>query len=60
MFIVVEDTNDNPPRFLESSYSVDVRESAPVGSSILTVEAVDRDLGLNGEVGLLFIKCCVV
>lgn len=50
--IVVEviDENDNSPRFTRSSYEATLDENSPVGSSVLTVAATDRDEGKNGFV----------
>ena len=39
----VIDMNDNPPQFLETSYSVTVPEDIVAGTPILTVRATDRD-----------------
>ncbi|XP_069049414.1 protocadherin Fat 1 isoform X3 [Lepisosteus oculatus] len=48
--VTILDSNDNSPRFLQDSYSVEISENTEVGSDIIQVEATDRDLGLNGEV----------
>ena len=48
--IFVGDTNDNRPKFLRAPYDVSIRELTPVNTAIFNVSAVDRDLGLNGEV----------
>ena len=37
------DVNDNAPQFLGAPYSVRLSEAAPLGSEVLTVEAVDAD-----------------
>ncbi|XP_034530111.1 cadherin EGF LAG seven-pass G-type receptor 1 [Notolabrus celidotus] len=42
--ITVLDVNDNVPTFTEKSYSLKINEDAVVGSSVLTVTAVDRDV----------------
>ena len=47
--IIVTDCNDNRPMFIPDSYSVKVKENVKVGSTILTVTAVDKDKGSNGE-----------
>ncbi|KAG1665576.1 Protocadherin Fat 4 [Nymphon striatum] len=54
-FTVVEvhllDANDNNPKFLPSSiYSFSVDETAPPGTIIGYVRAIDADLGKNGKV----------
>ncbi|KAM9328068.1 LOW QUALITY PROTEIN: cadherin EGF LAG seven-pass G-type receptor 1 [Pholidichthys leucotaenia] len=42
--ITVLDVNDNLPTFTESTYSLKINEDAVVGTSVLTVTAVDRDV----------------
>lgn len=42
--ITVLDVNDNVPTFTEKIYSLKINEDAVVGSSVLTVTAVDRDV----------------
>lgn len=42
--ITVLDVNDNAPTFSEKIYSLKINEDAVVGSSVLTVTAVDRDI----------------
>lgn len=42
--ITVLDVNDNVPTFTEKVYSLKINEDAVVGSSVLTVTAVDRDV----------------
>ncbi|XP_075052740.1 protocadherin Fat 1 isoform X1 [Mixophyes fleayi] len=48
--IGVLDANDNPPEFLQDSYSVEVKENEEGNHAIIKIEAIDRDLGSNGEV----------
>uniref|UniRef100_A0A3B4E4W2 FAT atypical cadherin 3b n=1 Tax=Pygocentrus nattereri TaxID=42514 RepID=A0A3B4E4W2_PYGNA len=48
VLISVEDSNDNIPTFTQASYEVFVNESAPVGTVILVVSAMDDDRGENG------------
>ena len=48
--ITVLDANDNKPQFTRALYEVRVSEDAPVGTVLLTVEAHDRDEGLNAQV----------
>ena len=47
--IIVQDTNDNEPKFEKSLYQVDVDESLPKDSQILSLKAVDADQGKNGR-----------
>uniref|UniRef100_A0A667ZZJ2 Cadherin EGF LAG seven-pass G-type receptor 1 n=1 Tax=Myripristis murdjan TaxID=586833 RepID=A0A667ZZJ2_9TELE len=42
--ITVLDVNDNVPTFTEKIYSLKINEDALVGTSVLTVTAVDRDV----------------
>ncbi|XP_066128853.1 protocadherin gamma-A6 isoform X4 [Saccopteryx bilineata] len=46
----VADTNDNPPSFPHSSYSIYVPENNPRGASIFSVTAHDPDSGENAQV----------
>ncbi|XP_051253136.1 protocadherin Fat 4 isoform X2 [Dicentrarchus labrax] len=46
----VEDANDHDPEFSESTYSLTVREDIPRGTSLFQVQALDRDIGTNGQV----------
>ncbi|XP_072296133.1 protocadherin Fat 2 [Eucyclogobius newberryi] len=50
--VVVEitDENDNAPQFVKNSYQATLDENSAVGSSVLKVAAVDKDLGKNGLV----------
>ena len=50
LVILVEDANDNSPVFTQSTYSLSIPESTPVGSSLLQLEATDQDSDLNGVV----------
>lgn len=42
--ITVLDVNDNVPTFTEKVYSLKINEDAIVGTSVLTVTAIDRDV----------------
>eukprot|EP00062_Callorhinchus_milii_P009585 gi/632953584/ref/XP_007892498.1/ PREDICTED: cadherin EGF LAG seven-pass G-type receptor 2 [Callorhinchus milii] len=52
--ILVNDVNDNPPRFLRDGYQGSVHEDVPAFTSVLQVSAADRDSGLNGRVFYTF------
>ncbi|XP_056322260.1 protocadherin gamma-C5-like [Danio aesculapii] len=52
--VIVQDTNDNEPKFEQSQYKASVLESTKPGSSVLTVKATDLDEGLNGEIQYFF------
>lgn len=54
--ITVTDVNDNPPKFLMDSYAITVLENITVPSVILTVAAIDTDIGVNGKRAL---RTCV-
>ena len=45
----IVDINDNPPRFLQPSYTVTVSENSPVGTSVLQVIASDPDFTDQGR-----------
>ncbi|XP_036604449.1 protocadherin gamma-A4-like [Trichosurus vulpecula] len=46
----IEDTNDNPPVFVQTSYSAYVTENNPRGTSIYSLSAHDSDIGENGHI----------
>lgn len=48
--IHVLDVNDNPPRFVNNSFFVNVPEKRAIGSVVTTVTAKDIDSGNNGMV----------
>ncbi|KAM9184653.1 protocadherin gamma-A5-like isoform 4-T4 [Mergus octosetaceus] len=54
--VSVLDANDNAPVFSQAVYAVRVPEDVPVGSTLLTLTAIDADEGLNGNVKYLFEK----
>jgi protocadherin-16/23 len=45
--VTVDDVNDNAPVFLQDVYSVNILVDFPVGGVVLTVTAVDKDIGPN-------------
>uniref|UniRef100_A0A2C9L6K8 Cadherin domain-containing protein n=1 Tax=Biomphalaria glabrata TaxID=6526 RepID=A0A2C9L6K8_BIOGL len=47
--VLLEDANDNAPRFLRQVYLANVTENTP-GGFVLRVEAEDIDVGQNGKV----------
>lgn len=49
VIITVIDVNDNVPKFTPQSYMVTVEETAPAGSTVLTVTATDDDYDENGQ-----------
>uniref|UniRef100_A0A2K5D8Q4 Protocadherin Fat 3 n=1 Tax=Aotus nancymaae TaxID=37293 RepID=A0A2K5D8Q4_AOTNA len=48
--ISIEDANDHTPEFQQPLYDTLVNESVPVGTSVLTVSASDKDKGENGYI----------
>ena len=50
VFIDLLDVNDNPPRFVNNSFFVNVPEKLSVGTVVTTVTAKDIDAGNNGKV----------
>uniref|UniRef100_A0AAX7TNR5 Cadherin, EGF LAG seven-pass G-type receptor 3 n=1 Tax=Astatotilapia calliptera TaxID=8154 RepID=A0AAX7TNR5_ASTCA len=47
--VQVTDVNDNPPIFVSTPFQASVLESAPIGSSILHIQAIDTDSGDNAR-----------
>lgn len=50
MLITVLDINDCRPQFSKKQHSTSVYENEPVGTSVITMSAVDLDEGDNGVV----------
>ena len=50
MDVTVLDLNDNPPVFVNRPYHAVVSKEAAVGSPVITVTALDRDKGSNGDI----------
>lgn len=50
LMVQVSDVNDNVPKFSEVEYEVEVLESESVGTSLLTLSALDPDEDANGQV----------
>lgn len=48
--INVMDENDHVPMFEHANYEASLRESAPLGTTVLTVRATDHDSGPNAEI----------
>jgi len=47
--LVVEDDNDNEPKFLFPEYSGTVGENEPIGTTVCTIRAIDIDRGIYGK-----------
>ncbi|XP_075132032.1 protocadherin gamma-B1-like [Leptodactylus fuscus] len=54
--IIVTDGNDNAPLFTENLYKVVLKESIPVNSTILILNATDTDEGVNAQITYSFTK----
>ncbi|XP_074505054.1 protocadherin alpha-8-like isoform X11 [Sebastes fasciatus] len=54
ILVNVLDVNDNAPFFSKDAYSVMLNENAPVGTTVIQVNATDLDEGPNGEVAYSF------
>ncbi|KAI3352117.1 hypothetical protein L3Q82_020262 [Scortum barcoo] len=50
LVVVLQDINDNPPKFAPKVYKIKVPEDVPVGTLLVWVESVDLDLGSGGLV----------
>uniref|UniRef100_H3CFH2 Protocadherin b n=1 Tax=Tetraodon nigroviridis TaxID=99883 RepID=H3CFH2_TETNG len=50
IIVKVQDTNDNPPRFEKSVYTVNMTENTAVGTLVTKLNATDLDEGLNSEI----------
>ncbi|XP_064638495.1 protein dachsous-like isoform X3 [Lineus longissimus] len=51
--VTVQGTNSVPPSFSQQTYTAQALENSPVGASLLTVVATDKDqvyLGINGSI----------
>ena len=48
--VVVLDANDNPPTFVKSAFSFFFPENSKLGTAVVTLNATDPDLGVNGRV----------
>ena len=45
--INILDSNDQQPEFPKTSYNITIPENVPIGTTVLTVEAEDKDIGDN-------------
>ncbi|XP_041444738.1 protocadherin gamma-B5 isoform X30 [Xenopus laevis] len=52
--ITVTDFNDNLPVFTQEVYKVNIHENIPINSSILKVNASDKDEGINAQITYSF------
>jgi cadherin 23 len=49
VLVNIQDINDNPPRFLKKIFTGGVSTSADFGTEIMTLRAVDADIGDNAK-----------
>ncbi|XP_077122279.1 protocadherin gamma-B1-like isoform X8 [Ranitomeya variabilis] len=54
--IIVIDANDNGPIFTQNMYKVKLKESIPVNSTVIILNAADNDEGINAQITYSFIK----
>ncbi|OCT87881.1 hypothetical protein XELAEV_18021584mg [Xenopus laevis] len=52
--ITVTDFNDNFPVFAREVYKVDIQENIPINSTVLHVDANDKDEGINAQITYSF------
>jgi hypothetical protein len=51
VYIIIDDVNDNPPKFDQLIYTIkNVSENLPIGSIIFRIHATDDDDGVNGDI----------
>ncbi|XP_041845892.1 protocadherin Fat 2 [Melanotaenia boesemani] len=50
LVVILQDINDNPPKFVPKVYHIKVAEDVPVGILLVWVESMDLDLGSGGLV----------
>ncbi|XP_037317202.2 protocadherin alpha-8-like isoform X18 [Pungitius pungitius] len=56
ILVNVLDSNDNPPLFSQTLYKATVYENVQKGTSIITLNATDLDLGKNGKISFSFLE----
>ncbi|CAH8505166.1 unnamed protein product [Schistosoma bovis] len=44
------DANDNEPTFEEQFYKAEIKENSPIGTKIIKMHAVDKDIGVNAQI----------
>ncbi|XP_030594549.1 protocadherin Fat 2 isoform X2 [Archocentrus centrarchus] len=50
LMVILQDINDNPPKFVPKVCKIKVPEDVPVGTLLIWLESVDLDLGSGGLV----------
>ncbi|XP_018422191.1 PREDICTED: protocadherin gamma-B1-like [Nanorana parkeri] len=54
--ITITDANDNFPVFNQEMYKVLIKENVPINSTVIIVEATDKDEGSNAQITYSFTK----
>ncbi|XP_063786661.1 protocadherin gamma-B1-like [Pseudophryne corroboree] len=54
--VIVTDANDNAPTFTQDMYKVTLKENIPINSTVIVLNATDRDEGINAEITYSFSK----
>ncbi|XP_075466227.1 protocadherin Fat 1 isoform X4 [Ascaphus truei] len=54
--IIVEDVNDNSPVFRDETYASYLSEASVIGTSVVQVNAIDVDSGLNNAISYHFVE----
>ncbi|XP_063786662.1 protocadherin gamma-B1-like [Pseudophryne corroboree] len=54
--VIVTDGNDNAPTFTQDLYKVTIKENNPINSTVIVLNATDRDEGINAEITYSFSK----
>ncbi|KAG8439049.1 hypothetical protein GDO86_005302, partial [Hymenochirus boettgeri] len=52
----VTDANDNLPIFTDDVYTVSISENTPINTTVVTVNAADKDEGINAQITYSFSK----
>ena len=47
--VTITDINDSPPVFDLFNYTAPIQEDAPIDTSVITITASDRDIGINSQ-----------
>lgn len=53
VYIILTDENDNAPVFDKARYSAFINEDAPIGTTVLSLQATDKDSGRNKEISYI-------
>ncbi|XP_040037255.2 protocadherin Fat 3 [Gasterosteus aculeatus] len=53
--VIIDDVNDNDPQFHKNSFSALVAENSAIGVEVITMTAIDRDKGQNGQLSYVML-----